>query len=657
MVTSTDSPNPAVEDVETEQQQVRGAETLSSDDNAIDQALGNFDEQVTRFGLDVIDVGFQDPGEIGYPNQDDIDVTGPSLGGREGERGTLNTDITDALTEGKGLIPTETDDAGAGFFDTSERELQRRIEERREAFSPFAEGAGEAVEGLTGSAGAGNVAEGAASAPVELASQGGAGLLLIGDTAVEVGANLPETVDEYGAGEVAYTGTEVAGRTVESALTQAEEDPFKTAGELAGGFVTGTAAVRTARRATDVGAAARDTPAAFRRGYRQGQNAPFDTATSRAGREFQEFVEDDRAQLNLGQFGRSTDGDSASTTISQSDLEGFDSPDGDPRGNPEVLPDNLDGYGSGRDRGAAGLDEQGSFVGSNTRQQDPAFGGSGKPNVGESRDFSAVRERIGGNQIAKAEPDTDLREAVETPSVPTTASAPSSAAPAFGAGLLGSAGAVVSPLDEIAVGEGTTDATQPAPFADTRPDVESGDTGIGTPVTTSIIGGVVSAEDTALDVGATQGPQVDFQDDTPTVQTDDTVGVPPGEDILGVEDTTPVEDTRPDTIVGPVQEQPVPEQVDDVAVVPPRPAPTGTPFGQGGQGLPSPAPTGPAGGGTRPPTPDIEDQDDEKRRDEEMFGFSEDQYVADIIGADEILFGEGTDASSGDRDGQDLFGF
>ena len=311
----TDTPDSAGEDppdtnTADSEQQVRGAETLSSDDNAVDQALGNFDERVTRLGLDVIDAVFQNPEEIGYPNQDDIDVTGPSLGGRSGEQGELNTEVTDALTEGKGLVPTEAEGGETGFFQTSEEQLEQRIERRREALSPVAEGAGDAVENLTGSEEAGNLTEGAVSAPVEVVSQGGAGVLLIGDTVVEVGANTPDAVEEYGAGEVAYTGTEVAGRTVESVLTQAEKEPYQTTGEVAGGLVTGAAAFKTAGKASSL---ARD------RGLPSGERLSDAADTARTGA--RRLAEDDRAMAQIPRGRGRGDSSDEVTEIGADDLD------------------------------------------------------------------------------------------------------------------------------------------------------------------------------------------------------------------------------------------------------------------------------------------------------------------------------------------------
>ncbi|MBP1987242.1 hypothetical protein [Halolamina salifodinae] len=232
---------------------MKGAETLTSDDNRIDRMLGDFDERVSRGAIDAIDAVFQNPEEIGLPDQGSIDVSGPSVGGRSGNGGKLDRDVTDDLTSGKGLIPEKSEGADDSFFRTSEAELQKRVEKRREALSPLAEGAGDVVTDVTGSDKAGNIAEGAANAPVGLASQGGAGLLLAADTATEVAGNTPGAVREYGAGEVAYAGAEVGGRVTEAILNQAQNNPYKTTGELVGGFATGAAGFKAIEKAGDVG--------------------------------------------------------------------------------------------------------------------------------------------------------------------------------------------------------------------------------------------------------------------------------------------------------------------------------------------------------------------------------------------------------------------
>jgi hypothetical protein len=67
----------------------------------------------------------------------------------------------------------------------------------------------------------------------------------------------------------------------------------------------------------------------------------------------------------------------------------------DPEGEGQLASPPEDVSGGPRSRARAGLDEQGSFVGSNTRQQDPAFGGTGKPDTGD-RDFSRAVDRAFG---------------------------------------------------------------------------------------------------------------------------------------------------------------------------------------------------------------------------------------------------------------------
>lgn len=172
---------------------------------------------------------------------------------REWVTGDVNTDVTDDLTEGTGLITDEIDGGKTnGFWRTSEQELQSKIDRRSEILSPVAEVPGNITEDVTGSSTAGNFVEGAANVPVSILSQGGAGILLTADTGVEAALNAPGAVNKYGAGTVAKTGTRVAGAVGEAFVDQVKENPAKATGELVGGAVTGAVGFKAVEKAGDL---------------------------------------------------------------------------------------------------------------------------------------------------------------------------------------------------------------------------------------------------------------------------------------------------------------------------------------------------------------------------------------------------------------------
>lgn len=156
-----------------------------------------------------------------------------------GEQGELNTDVTDRLTEGRGLFP---DTGGEGFFATSEEELRGRVDQRQEFF-----GVGEELAGITPDAeifdgvSTSDVAEGVGRVPGDVAAAPSA-LLLGGDLAAEGAANLPGTVGEFGVGETAGAIAETGGRATGGAVRAIEREPGQFAGALAGGLFGGSVA-------------------------------------------------------------------------------------------------------------------------------------------------------------------------------------------------------------------------------------------------------------------------------------------------------------------------------------------------------------------------------------------------------------------------------
>jgi hypothetical protein len=157
-----------------------------------------------------------------------------------GDRGDVNEDVITGLT------------SGGGFLTDEERgDIQEDIEQRREIFglgdeaASAAEAAGASETQVGFARGLGRLTGDAASVTAQAT--------LGADTAVEAGSNLPGTVQTEGAGAVAGTTLEVAGRGVGNVIRGAQENPGEFAGSVVGGFAGGAAAGRVAGGATRFG--------------------------------------------------------------------------------------------------------------------------------------------------------------------------------------------------------------------------------------------------------------------------------------------------------------------------------------------------------------------------------------------------------------------
>jgi hypothetical protein len=157
-----------------------------------------------------------------------------------GERGDVNEDVITGLT------------SGGGFLTDEERsDIQEDIEQRREIFG-LGDEAASAAEAAGGSETQVGFARGLGRLTGDAASVT-AQATLGADTAVEAGRNLPGTVQAEGAGAVAGTTLEVAGRGVGNVIRGAQENPGEFAGSVVGGFAGGAAAGRVAGGATRFG--------------------------------------------------------------------------------------------------------------------------------------------------------------------------------------------------------------------------------------------------------------------------------------------------------------------------------------------------------------------------------------------------------------------
>lgn len=197
------------------------------------------------FGEGVEDAIFQSPTGGFAGNPDTTSISGPGVNANptgtddvleSGGQGELNRDVTDSLTRGRGLLSEEQEQTLRE--DVSEEQERFSLDDEAEAF----------VTDTTGSEKAGAVAAGAGSFTGD-AFTAADQALLTADTATEVTSNLPRTVDQYGAGETALTAAEVGGRATGATVQQLEANPYRTAGSIGAGIVTGLAAGRAIQAA------------------------------------------------------------------------------------------------------------------------------------------------------------------------------------------------------------------------------------------------------------------------------------------------------------------------------------------------------------------------------------------------------------------------
>lgn len=233
-------------------------------------------------------------------------------------------------------------------------------------------------------------------------------------------------------GETGETAVAAADTGVANLERAARKNPAGLAGALTpaliGGGATAVSAARAGRSAGGLSAAVR--------AELDPRVGPFGTTLeTQAFRGLRDRVSDlpfprgERGQMQLGKFetrGSNTgSSDSGSVTLDESTLAD-ESAIADPGGEGQLAKPPEGVSSVTRDPIKQGLDEQGAFVGSYTRGQDPAFGGTGKPNVGADRDFSdAVSgpEPIDRGTDVTTDADSDITESEGFASSPLIGSA------------------------------------------------------------------------------------------------------------------------------------------------------------------------------------------------------------------------------------------
>lgn len=352
------------------------------------ERLGDFDFKIPEraFGID-LPGGGREPEEIlrgklksideefTKPAQDFIGPIAGDVGGAIAGEAAEHEDLTPLVAESVARS-TARFVPGAGSFSRAAGEVLADLEREEAEVLGRQIGEGEARGGVQGAV---DIAKFPLSAPVTTQELTELGVEGVEETQAGRGEEFVERV-----GEVSIEAAKQFKTTV-------EEKPFETAGAFGSSLAVSGGAI---------GAASRVSPTVGRAvsvGIQPGEEAAIavgrripavrSAATRLPGTGVREghFGGRDRGQLDLT-FGG---GRRRRQKISKSDIADIKATaDLDES---RFLPGGRMGQRS-PDPVAAGRTETGEFVGSFTRQQDPAFGGTGKPNVGKTRDFSNVLE-------------------------------------------------------------------------------------------------------------------------------------------------------------------------------------------------------------------------------------------------------------------------
>ncbi|QLC35780.1 hypothetical protein EFA46_016025 (plasmid) [Halarchaeum sp. CBA1220] len=153
----------------------------------------------------------------------------------------VNTDVSDDLTRGGLLSETRESNDGllpgeAGGVDLSEEGFRRAAEDVNDFKKTFD---GNEPVTIAGSDVPERVLQGAAGAGVDLLNV--PSHIAMAETGVEVAANAPSAIQEYGAGEVAETATGVGAAMGKGMAGEATENPVEFASGTAFGLLTGAA--------------------------------------------------------------------------------------------------------------------------------------------------------------------------------------------------------------------------------------------------------------------------------------------------------------------------------------------------------------------------------------------------------------------------------
>jgi len=288
----------------------------------------------------------------------------------EGDSGTFVTDVTGISEQDlrepadpvlAGVLPTREQLREGG---ASESALFAGNAEDPAGVAPSQEGLPERVLEGAGVAGASilNVRERAADA----------------EQIIEGAQAIPREVREEGATATAETLTAIGRKEAADTAARAESSPARFGGGLALDVFGGAAAFGRVPDTGDLKAEVDPRVGMFG-----------ETLETKALRR---FTEDDRgmADMSFGQR-RSGDAETGSETISSDQIADVRAT-ADPGGEIRITRATDDVSGGARSRVRAGLNEQGSFVGSNTHPRDAAFGGTGKPDT-SGMDFSGVEFR------------------------------------------------------------------------------------------------------------------------------------------------------------------------------------------------------------------------------------------------------------------------
>lgn len=498
------------------------------------------------------------------------------------DRADMDEEVADAATSGGfSRLPLPTID-----FSEPAAQYRRLVEEREQGFTTTTAtlpGIGDVPVGIRLDMSEEDSPDTASDQFLEGAAQS-----LNPAAAIEDTENLAEAADNpfvyaRNPGETGETAVAAADQFGEDLARAADENPYGLAGALTpalvGGGATAVSAARAGKSAAGLSAAVR--------AELDPRVGPFGTTLeTKAVRGIRDRVSDlpsprgERGQMQLGKFetrgSDTSSSDSSTVTLDESTLAD-ESSIADPGGEGQLAKPPQGVSGVSRDPIKQGLDEQGAFVGSYTRGQDPAFGGTGKPNVGTDRDFS---DAFSGPEPIDRGTDVATDADADVPAAEGIMSSP-----LFGSAALSEAGQTrVDAGSALDPGQDS----DPTTFADVSVDATTGQGStlpfadeIGSltgTLTTELDAGAddvtdpITGTDTGPSVSDNTGPDV-FTDPTTDVFADPETDQPVGQDTpqdTGVD--TPQDtgvDTPQDTGVDTPQDVPQEPPLDPPAQDPP----------------------------------------------------------------------------------------
>lgn len=152
------------------------------------------------------------------------------------DSGSVNTDVTDALTQSGGFLT-----------ESQEQDLRVRANRLSDEYAFIGDTLQDTVTGVTGSAKAGRFAGSAGDVVGNLPANVDRGIL-----AAETGVETVQNSPDVGAADTLAAVGSVTGALTKQTVQSAQQNPYQFAGEIVGGAALGTAAFKSFEKAGDV---------------------------------------------------------------------------------------------------------------------------------------------------------------------------------------------------------------------------------------------------------------------------------------------------------------------------------------------------------------------------------------------------------------------